>query len=144
MARHRLVAPMTTSLKPRVRPVDIGDRRIHRAVYAADFPTVATRLRALLGNRLVAYIGGVTEGRAVNEWAEGTRVPAADTQRRLRVALQVASVIEHEDGAEVAQAWFQGLDPRLGDRAPATILRAGDPDDVGPRLLESARSFIEA
>ncbi len=123
--------------------VNEADRRA-RQTTAVAAAVVAARLRDLLGNRLVAYIAGVGEGRAVNEWADGRRMPAPDAELRMRVALQVAALIEQYDGAEVAQAWFQGLDPMLGDRSPATVLRTGDAREVGPRLLESARSFVEA
>jgi hypothetical protein len=47
-------------------------------------------------------------------------------QQRLRLALQVALPIAEAAGPEVAQAWFQGLNPRLEDRSPARMLRDGD------------------
>ena len=103
---------------------------------------VAADVRGLLGTRLVAYITGVTEGRAVNEWADGVRKPGAAATDRMRIALQVAALIEAVDGPEVAQAWFQGLDPTLGDRSPASVLRNGDPEQVGPRLLGAARTLV--
>jgi hypothetical protein len=44
-------------------------------------------LRDLLGAKLVAYLGGVKETRAVRQWAEGTRVVSGEEDlRRLRVA----------------------------------------------------------
>jgi hypothetical protein len=61
----------------------------------------------------------VKETRAVHEWADGARTPSAETVRRLRVALQVAPAIARVDGDDVAQAWFQGLNPQLEDRSPA-------------------------
>jgi hypothetical protein len=41
----------------------------------------------------------------------------------------------------VAQAWFQGLNPILDDRAPALLLREGELADIGPRVLAAARQF---
>lgn len=99
-------------------------------------------LRDLLGARLVAYLGGVKETRAVRQWAEGTRtVSGNEDLQRLRVAYQAARLLaEHEDSG-VVQAWFQGLNPVLGDRSPARLLRDGELADVGPQVLAAARQF---
>lgn len=99
-------------------------------------------LRDLLGAKLVAYLGGVKETRAVRQWAEGTRqVSGGDELRRLRIAYQAAKLIAERDHPAVVQAWFQGLNPALADRSPARLLRDGDIDDVGPQVLAAARQF---
>ncbi len=43
-----------------------------------DVPGLVDELRRTLGAKLVAYIAGVTETRAVREWAEGTRKPSPE------------------------------------------------------------------
>jgi hypothetical protein len=108
----------------------------------ASFPEVVASLRSILGARLCAYVGSVKETRAVNEWAEGAREPSADTQRRLRLALQVAQAITEVDGPEVARAWFEGLNPQLDDRSPARLLREGDVDEIGPEVIAAERAFL--
>jgi hypothetical protein len=105
---------------------------------------LVTQLRELLGARLVAYLGGVKETRAVRMWAEGDRVPGSEDVQRLRVAYQAARMLTQRDTAAVAQAWFQGLNPALGDRSPARLLREGDVEDVGARVLAAARRFAAA
>ncbi len=63
----------------------------------------------------------------------GTRaVSGGDGLHRLRVAYQAARLLAERDTNEVVQAWFQGLNPVLGDRLPARLLRDGDVDEVGP------------
>lgn len=114
----------------------------HTRSVRASFPEVVTELRALLGARLVAYLGSVGETRAVREWADGSRTPGAEVQQRLRVALQVAIPIADAESSEIAQAWFHGLNPQLDDRSPASLLRAGDPDEVGPSVIAAARAFL--
>lgn len=105
-------------------------------------PVLVKELRDLLGARLVAYLGGVRETRAVRQWAEGTRTVQDPTdERRLRLAYQVAVLIAERDSAGVVQAWFQGLNPQLEDRSPARLLREGDPEEVGPLVLSAARAF---
>jgi hypothetical protein len=107
-----------------------------------SLPEVAGELRSILGARLCAYLGSVKETRAVNEWAEGQREPSSDTQRRLRLALQVALPIADADGPEVAQVWFQGLNPQLDDRSPARLIREGDIDEIGPTVIAAERAFL--
>lgn len=118
------------------------DLEAHAHAVRSDFPTVASELRELLGARLVAYLASVKETRAVHEWAEEGRKPNDLAQRRLRLALQVATMIAASDGSEIAQAWFQGLNPELDDRSPARLLREGDIDEVGPLVVSAARAFL--
>jgi hypothetical protein len=118
------------------------DLASHARVARMQFPAVADALRQLLGARLTAYIGNVGETRAVHGWADGERQPSESTQQRLRHVLVVAMTIVDADGAEVAQAWFQGLNPQLDDRSPARLLREGELDEVGPAVMAAARAFL--
>lgn len=118
------------------------DFAAHQRAVRAPFPEIARELREVLGARLAAYVGGVSETRAVREWAEGTRTPGSEVQQRFRVALQVALLLEGTDGREVTQAWFQGLNPQLDDRSPARLLREGSLDESGPQVLAAARAFL--
>jgi len=118
------------------------DYEAHTRAIRLPLPEVVTELSRILGLKLTAYLGSVKETRAVSEWASGSREPAAAVQRRLRLALQVADAIARVDGDEVARAWFQGLNPQLGDRSPARLLREGDLDEVGPEVVGAARAFL--
>ena len=133
--RARRLSPVTTT--PLARP----DYEAHARATRSAFPTVVQEIREILGARLCAYLGSVKETRAVHQWAEGSRAPSVDVQRRLRIALQAASAIAVADSPAVAQAWFQGLDPHLHDRSPLYLLREGDLDEVGPAIIGAARSF---
>lgn len=105
-------------------------------------PELVTALRELLGAKLVAYLGRVKETRAVRQWADGTRTIGNDTDvERLRIAYRAARLITARDTPAVAQAWFQGLNPILDDRAPALLLREGELADIGPQVLAAARQF---
>lgn len=114
----------------------------HERAMREPFHAVVTQLRDLLTPRLVAYLAGVRETRAVHQWADGTRdVKSGDVEDRLRLALQLALVLNESDAPRVVQAWFQGLNPHLDDRSPARLLREGDLDEVGPVVLAAARAF---
>lgn len=114
----------------------------HAQAMRLDFAEVVGTLRELLGAKLVAYIGRVKETRAVNQWADGAREPSGEMQQRLRLALQVALMIESADGRRVTQAWFQGLNPQLDDRSPARVLHEEELETGGHAVLGAARAFL--
>ena len=89
----------------------------------------------------MAYLTGVSETRAVHQWAEGSRQAREETVERLPLVYQVTHTLLHRDVAAVAQAWWQGLNPRLDDRSPARLVRDGDLSEVGPAVLAAAREF---
>ena len=127
---------MTTS-SPARPGLDTFERSVRLPV-----PQLVTELRDLLGAKLVAYLGGVRETRAVRQWADGERgVQDRADEQRLRLAHQVAALIVQKDSPGVVQAWFQGLNPQLDDRSPARLLRDGDLEDAGPKVLTAARAF---
>jgi len=107
----------------------------------SDVTELVGALRDLLGAKLVAYLGSVSETRAVRQWADGERKPPAEVVRRLRLAYQVAGLLAERDQPRVIQAWFQGMNPQLEDWAPARMIRESSPDDVGTRVLAAARAF---
>jgi hypothetical protein len=122
----------------RARP----DLAAHEHAARVAFDVAVRELAELLGLKLVAYIAGVTETRAVRQWADAERVAREPIPTRLRLALQVALMIAEHDSKGVAQAWFQGLNPQLDDRSPARLLREGELDEVGPLVLAAARAFV--
>ena len=122
--------------------LQVDERACHRLSVKMSFPEIATELRAILGGKLVAYIGAVTETRAVRQWADGERRPSAAVEDRLRLAYRAAKCIADVDGREVAQAWFQGLNPMLDDVSPARLLREGDLQTDGKAFIAAEKYFI--
>jgi hypothetical protein len=109
-----------------------------------SLPQIVSELRSRLGAKLVAYIANVSETRAVRAWAEGERAPAPNTDRRLRLAYQVATLIDSSEGDGVAATWFQGMNPQLGDRSPARVLREDRTDEGMGQVLKAAQGFVGA
>ncbi|MCK8478105.1 hypothetical protein [Microbacterium aurugineum] len=107
-------------------------------------PQIVSDLRERLGAKLVAYIANVTETRAVRSWADGDRMPTANTERRLRLAFQVATLVDRSEGDGVAATWFQGMNPQLGDLSPARVLHEDRTDEGMARVLNAAKSFVGA
>ena len=106
-----------------------------------DTGGVVTGLREILGAQLVAYLGRVSNTRSVREWADGSRTPGADVVQRLRTAYYVAGILIERESAKVVQAWFQSMNPELGDQSPAALLRTEQLDAVGPKVIAAARAF---
>jgi hypothetical protein len=118
------------------------DLAAYRASIRLEPSVLVKELRELLGAKLVAYLGGVKETRAVRQWAEGSReIGSEQDVARLRLAYQVAWLLGERDVPAVTQAWFQGLNPALADRSPARLLREGVLEEVGPQVLAAARQF---
>jgi hypothetical protein len=134
----RCVMQKRTMALARSRP----DFAAHTRAVRATFPEVVGALRELLGAQLVAYLGSVRETRAVRQWADGTREPSDAVQQRLRVALQVATMLSEAESPQIAQAWMQGLNPQLDDRSAARLVREGDIQEVGPAVIGAARVFL--
>jgi hypothetical protein len=118
------------------------DLAAHQQVVRLDAREVARQLVDLLGARLVAYLGGVGETRAVRQWLDGGRDMRSDAEARLREALTVALTIASREEPRTVQAWFQGLNPQLDDRSPARLLRDGELGEVGPEVRHAARAFV--
>jgi len=69
------------------------------------------------------------------------RIGNTSDLERLRVAYRTARMVNVRDSTQVVQAWFQGLNPFLDDVSPARVLRDGDIDADGPRVIAAARQF---
>ena len=121
-----------------------GDLKAYKDSVEHTDAEVVDALRQLIGARLVAYIAGVKETRAVREWAAGARSPSPAAMPRLRAAYHAAGMLRQKDSAAVVQAWFQGMNPQLDDAAPARVLREGELDQDGPRVLSAARAWTAA
>lgn len=118
------------------------DLAAYEAAMRLSMDAIVSELRQRLGVRLVAFIAGAGETRAVHQWAAGTReIRDPDVADRLRLVYHVVHLLVSRDSDAVAQAWLQGLNPKLDDRSPARLLRDGDLAEVGPQVLAAARAF---
>ncbi|MHA6694658.1 hypothetical protein [Homoserinimonas sp. A520] len=105
------------------------------------FPELVSRLREILGVRLVAYIGGVKSARSVSTWAEGTGAPGEVDRERLRHAFHAAALLREQYDATTVQSWFKGMNPSLNDDAPAHVLHGVDPLKGARDVIAAAKAF---
>lgn len=119
-----------------------ADLEAFNRVLRMDDAELAKNVRDLLGAKLTAYIGGVKSTRSVGQWVAGTEIRDSAARARLGLAYRAASLINERDSVRVVQAWFQGMNPMLGDRAPARVLVESAPgsDDVS-LFLAAARKI---
>lgn len=119
---------------------DNGDLASPAEAIRLDILVLVSGLRAVLGAKLVAHLGGVRDTRTVRQWADGVRgVQDPTHERRLRLAYQVAALLGVREPEGVVAAWFEGLNPELGDRAPARVLRE---DDLHRRPARAGRGAV--
>ena len=113
----------------------------HRESLTLKFSELVERLSSAIGRKLVAYVAGLKDVRAIERWISGGR-PYGDVESRLRLTFQVVRTLLEHDSREVVQAWLMGVNPELGDRVPLRLLREGDLAVVAPEVLAAARAFI--
>jgi hypothetical protein len=114
--------------------------RAHQETVRAATRDMAAGLQKLFGQRIVAFMTGVDDPKAVGRWARGERTPRDDAEQRLRAAYQITQLLTLADSAETARAWFIGMNPHFADRAPFAIL--GEDPAQAPRVLAAAKAFI--
>jgi hypothetical protein len=119
--------------------MELSDRA-HQETVRAPTRDMAAVLQELFGQRIVAFMAGVGDPKAVGRWARGERTPRGDSERRLRAAYQITQLLILADSAETARAWFIGMNPRFTDRAPFAIL--GEDPAQAPQVLAAAKAFI--
>jgi hypothetical protein len=117
------------------------DLAAHRESLRLPTTEIVSRLIAILGRKLTAYIAKVKDVRAVDRWMAGGEI-YGDAEQRLRFAFQVARTLREQDTSAVVQAWMTGVNPELGDRVPLRLMREGDLHVVAPEVLRAARAFL--
>jgi hypothetical protein len=120
--------------------------RAHRESVKA-FGKIVEALVGYVGAQLVAYIGGVSETRAVRQWIAGEREAHPSTRSKLQLALNIAGLLDQAGEGDAIEAWFQGLNPSLDDHAPAELLRDAEGTKLtstGRRILAAAREFADS
>lgn len=94
----------------------------------------AALARELGGQARLAGLLGV-ERSTVSRWLRGS-APDATHAARVDALEFVLAEAERVFGRAGAQKWLEGIEPRLGDRRPIDLLRAGTVHEVIRALAE--------
>lgn len=98
---------------------------------------VASHLLKNLGPAMTAALVG-KDAKTVRRYASGEgNIPLA-AETSLRHAHRIFTYLELVDAAPTVRAWFMGMNPQLGDRAPIECLIEGRHHDV----LAAAKAFV--
>ncbi|WP_251453558.1 hypothetical protein [Microbacterium sp. Marseille-Q6648] len=108
---------------------------------ALALPELVSRLRDIVGVRIVAYIGNVKNTRPVADWAEGRRRPGVEDEERLRLAFQAALLMRDRYEPTTIQSWLMGSNPALEHEAPARYIRQNRAVDVAKEVMAAASAF---
>ncbi len=100
----------------------------HRAAVETTTKDVVAYLEDTIGRGLTAHVAAV-HVKTVDRWRKG-EAPRTDAERRLRLTYQVLRLLVSEDSPHTVRAWLIGLNPQLGDVAPADAIREGKLQDV--------------
>ncbi len=113
--------------------------QVHGEATRVDVADATRTLGSLLTDRLLAYIVNVRDVKTLARWESG-RVSEVriESERRLRTAYEIATLLGRVEAASTIRAWFIGMDPYLDDASPADAIHDGRLQDA----LNAARSFI--
>ena len=120
---------------PRARIV----RDAHAHAVELGISDIAAALQTQLGQALLGVIVNKTE-RTLTRWAKAAVRPPHASEQLLRDTFQVFELLTSAESADVARAWFMGMNPQLDDESPAEALSTGRARDV----VAAARAFINA
>lgn len=113
--------------------------KAHQQAVTATPAEIASRMQDLFGQNLTALVCGIDNPKTVGKWAQG-QIPHPNNLARLRNAFQIAALLELAESRQTAQAWFMGMNPLLGDRAPALVL--ADEPEAASDVMRAARAFL--
>lgn len=116
------------------------ETQAHHVSVHSPTPHIAGVMQELFGQRLVAAISGIGDEKTIGRWARGEREPRGGSERRIRDAFQIVTLLTLADSPATARAWFVGMNPHLRDRAPFAVL-SDDPESA-PQVLAAAKAFL--
>lgn len=118
-------------------PVLTRQVEAHRRAARQGIARTAEELNHVFGPRVTAAIAGVRDAKAVGRWIRGADVPRQQAAVNLENAYQVVQVLLADEDEDTVRAWFRGMNPDLGDRPPALVIR-----EAPERVMEAARAFV--
>jgi hypothetical protein len=121
----------------------VCSRDVHDALASTQVLGLITSLRVRMGDELMAEVADMSVA-AIDEWCDGWLDLPPNAEARLRLVDTIFGTFDDHGVAEsISLQWFRTPNLGLGGRTPAAALRNGDPTDLAPVLLVSARASID-
>ena len=117
--------------------VAIVEQGVHARATRLPIAAIVGYLQGVLGQRLTACVAGAQDAEAISQWARGDGRPHPEAEVRLRNAFQVVELLTQCEEADTVRAWFSGMNPYLGDAAPAWVIGTQP-----AAVLNAARAFL--
>lgn len=124
-------------------PVITPEAAVHleHQASALDSSEIAAYLQEQLGQRMAAYLVGLSDSRQVGRYARGTTRPSSVTDRRLREGYKTVRMIVDAYDARTVKAWLFGTNSRLDDEAPIDVLASAENGESFKAVIRAARQF---
>jgi hypothetical protein len=104
---------------------------------------VATFLQDRLGQRMTAFLGGLTDAKQIGRYARASGPePRAAVAQRLRHGYKVVRIINETYDTDTAKAWLFGTNTRLDDHAPIELLRTAEKPEQFTAVIRAARQLV--
>ncbi len=117
--------------------IDEQIRTAQKGAVKESTAAVTRYLVEILGLALTAHMMEVTT-RTVSNWAGGTQAPRHQHESRLRDSYLILQFLAQTNSDHTVRAWMIGMNPQLGDFAPADVIREGNIRDV----MIAAKAFL--
>jgi hypothetical protein len=119
----------------------VDPKVIEREAVLVGNRELAAYLQAQLGQKLTAYLAGLSDSKIVGRWASGKSVPRDAARLRLQTAFYATRLLVEAYGADTAKAWMVGVNEGLDDEAPAWVLRHAEIPDAVRAVVPLAKEF---
>ncbi|MEJ7838059.1 MAG: hypothetical protein WKF81_04540 [Thermomicrobiales bacterium] len=120
--------------------IKLSENEAHAKAMRASIPTIVQELEAVLTRPVAAFAVGVKDPKTFARWANQPlpKIRQLNTERRLRAAYQVVTMLQPWDDDHTIRSWFVGMNPVLADISVAEAIRS----DRVREALDAAHDFI--
>jgi hypothetical protein len=117
--------------------------RLDREASTLPIGEVAAFLQDRLGQRMTAFLGGLTDAKQIGRYArDDGPAPRAPVAQRLRHGYKVVRIITEVYDTDTAKAWLFGTNTRLDDHAPIELLRTAEKPEQFTLVIRAARQLV--
>jgi hypothetical protein len=117
--------------------------RLDREASTLPIGEVAGFLQDRLGQRMTAFLGGLTDAKQIGRYARADGPePRAAVAQRLRHGYKVVRIITEVYDTDTAKAWLFGTNTRLDDHAPIELLRTAEKPEQFTAVIRAARQLV--
>jgi hypothetical protein len=106
-------------------------------------PELTSTLADMIGPKFVAYATSETNPSVIEGWINGSSLPSAESQERLRLTYKISKIVHDKFGTrDMVQAWLQGKNPDLNDNSAVILIRNSEnPAALEAELTAAAELF---